>query len=42
LKKLPDSSFKIQTQRQLLALGQDLIMQRRQLTPEQLLAKLAL
>ncbi len=41
LKKLPDSSFKIQTQRQLLALGQDFIMHRRHMTPEQLLAKLA-
>lgn len=40
LKKLTDHSVKLEVQRQLLALGRDLIMQRRQLTPAQLLAKL--
>jgi 5-methylthioribose kinase len=40
LQKLTDSSFKLQAQRQLLTLGQDLIMQRRQITLEQLMAKL--
>lgn len=41
LQKLTDASFKLQVQRQLLELGQDLIMQRKQMTPEHLLEKLA-
>lgn len=40
LKKLTANSFKLEVQRQLLALGQDLIMLRRQITPEQLVATL--
>lgn len=41
LKALADAGFKLQTQRRLLALGQDLILQRQQLTPHDLLLKLA-
>lgn len=41
LEKLTDPHFKLQTQRKLLALGQDLIMQRRQMTPENLRVRLA-
>jgi len=41
LNNLSDNRLKLQTQGQLLALGQDLIMQRRHITPKQLLAKLA-
>lgn len=41
LRNVSDNSLKLQAQRQLLALGQDLIMQRRHLTSAQLLAKLA-
>lgn len=41
LQQLTDASFKLQVQRQLLELGQDLIMQRQQITPANLLAKLA-
>ena len=41
LQQLKNASFKLQVQRQLLALGQDLIMQRQQMTPTNLLTKLA-
>ncbi len=40
LKNLTDSSFKLEVQRHLLTLGQDLILQRRQMTAEQFMAKL--
>lgn len=39
-KSLTQSSVRLQAQQKLLALGQDLIMQRRQVTPEQLRTKL--
>ena len=41
LQQLTNAGFKLQAQRQLLTLGQDLIMQRQQITVANLLAKLA-
>lgn len=41
LQQLQNAGFKLQVQRQLLALGQNLIMQRQQMTPTNLLTKLA-